>query len=246
MIHKAMILAAGLGTRMRPLTLTTPKPLVKVLGKTLFDYNLDAAIKAGISKFVVNVHYLADQIERHIDLMPKIDITISDERDLLLDSAGGIQKALHHFDGEPFMVLNSDTFWVGGENVNLRHLIDRWDSNKMDILIALAEREKAIGFSGAGDFFKNEAGHLTRRGTEPTAPFAFTGDYIIHPRIFSQIPEEIRNNPFSSNILFDRAIDKHSLYGLKLDGLWLDVGTPQSVALAETAISKLPIREQSG
>ena len=238
MINNAMILAAGLGTRMRPLTLTTPKPLVKVHDKTLFDYNLEAAQKAGITRFVVNIHYLADQMERHIKSLTDVDITISDERTQLMDSAGGILKALKTLGSEPFLVLNSDTFWIGDDNVGLHRLLDAWDTDSMDILMALADRENAVGFTGAGDFFKDDTGHLTRRGKAKTAPFAFTGDYIINPRIFSQIDEHYRGKPFSSNILFDHAIDKHRLHGLQLHGLWLDVGTPQAVDLAEAAITR--------
>ncbi len=233
MIEKAMILAAGLGTRMRPLTDNTPKPLIKVNGKALLDYKLDAAKQAGIKTVVVNVHYLAEQIEEHLSKFNGLEIVISDEREKLLDSGGGIANALNHFDDQPFAILNSDTFWHGDNPPSLVQLIEFWNEDKMDILMALAKTDEAIGFDGAGDFFKDKYDLLTRRGKELSAPFAFSGDYIVHPKIFENAPD----GPFSANSLYDEAIAAQRLYGLKLNGLWLHVGTPQSLSEAQSAIA---------
>ncbi|MCP4185239.1 MAG: nucleotidyltransferase family protein [Hyphomicrobiales bacterium] len=235
MIENAMILAAGLGTRMRPLTKDIPKPLVKVHQKSLIDYKLDAARKSGIKNIVVNVHYLADQMEEHLNDIDGIDITISDERDLLLDSGGGILNALNHFDNKPFLVMNSDTFWIDDTPDSLLQLFDKWDSATMDILLALANKNQAVGFHGSGDFFMKNDGCLSWRGKNKAAPYAFAGDYILHPRIFHDMQE----GPFSSLMLFDRAMTKDRLHGVNLEGTWLDVGTPDSLIKAEQAIALL-------
>ena len=236
MIDQAIILAAGLGTRMQPITNTIPKPLVIINGKALIDHKLDAARRAGIGKIVVNVHHLAGQLEQHLEKITDLEIIFSDERKQLMDSGGGIVKALKHFDNRPFVVLNSDTFWHGDESANLRSLIDSWDNAKMDILMGLAEVEKAVGFYSAGDFFMDEEGLLARRGEHESAPYAFCGDYITHPQVFKNSPKE----PFSSNTLFDQAISKHRLKGKPLNGLWLHVGTPDSIREAERAIAHFP------
>ncbi len=233
MVNKAMILAAGLGTRMRPLTNAIPKPLVKVNHKPLIDYKLDAARRAGIEKVIVNVHYLADQMEEHLQACDDLEVIISNERDLLLDSGGGIFNALSNFDNEAFLVMNSDTFWIDDNPPSLLQLLQCWDDDNMDILLALANREYAVGFHGVGDFFLKEDRLLAWRGERSTAPFTFAGDYIIHPRAFYNIPE----GPFSSLILFDRAMDNNRLCGIQLDGTWLDVGTPRSLKEAEQAIT---------
>lgn len=232
MIKRAMILAAGLGNRMRPLTDTTPKPLIKVNGKTLIDHKIDAALDAGIETVVVNVHYLADQLEQHLAGRHNPQIIISNERDALLDSGGGIFNAIKYFNDQPFYVLNSDTFWCHDNTPSLKQLASQWDPDQLDILMALADISQSVGFPGQGDFFRDDQGLLTRRGTAASAPLAFAGDYIVHPRIFRDLPE----GPFSANMLFDRAIAAHRLAGHQLDGLWLHVGTPQSIIDAEHAI----------
>ncbi len=231
-----MILAAGLGTRMRPLTNDTPKPLIKVNGKALIDYKLDAAKQAGIKTVVVNVHYLAEQIEDHLSKIKGLELIISYERKELLDSGGGIVNALKHFNDDPFVILNSDTFWHGDNPPNLLQLMEFWNETNMDILMALAKTDEAIGFDGAGDFFNDHNHRLTRRGKELSAPYAFSGDYIVHPKIFENIPK----GPFSANSLYDAAIASQRLYGLKLQGLWLHVGTPQSLSEAQSAIALHP------
>ncbi len=233
MIEKAMILAAGLGTRMRPLTNDTPKPLIKVNGKALIDYKLDAAKQAGIKTVVVNVHYLADQLEDHLHQVNGLEIIISDEREELLDSGGGIANALNHFGDQPFAILNSDTFWHADQPPSLVQLMEHWNKENMDILMALAKTEEAVGFGGAGDFFKDQNHLLTRRGKQLSAPFAFSGDYIVHPKIFQNAPD----GRFSANSLFDTAIAAQRLYGLKMNGLWLHVGTQQSISEAQSAIA---------
>ena len=235
MIENAMILAAGLGTRMRPLTNDIPKPLVKIHQKSLIDYKLDAARKSGIKKIVVNVHYLADQLEEHLNNVDGLDIVISDERDLLLDSGGGIFKALNHFNNEPFLVMNSDTFWIDDNPASLLQLFKKWDSTAMDILLALASKNQAVGFQGLGDFFIKNNNCLAWRAENKTAPYAFAGDYVLHPRVFDDVPE----GPFSSLLLFDRAMTKDRLHGATLEGTWLDVGTPDSLTNAEQAIAQL-------
>lgn len=236
MIDQAIILAAGLGTRMQPITNTIPKPLVKIDGKTLIDHKLDAARRAGIRKIIVNVHHLAEQLEEHLEKIHDLEIIISNERKLLMDSGGGITKALVHFDNRPFVVLNSDTFWHADEPANLLFLGENWNGDEMDILMGLADVEKAVGFHGAGDFFKSADGCLTRRGKHSSAPYAFCGDYITHPDVFQNSPTA----PFSSNTLFDEAISKHRLKGKLLKGLWLHVGTPESIGEAERAIAHFP------
>ena len=233
MIKKAMILAAGLGTRMRPLTNQCPKPLIKVDGIALIDHKLEAARRAGIKTVVVNVHYLADQLESHLRHCENPRIVISDERDQLMDSGGGISAALSHFGSDPFLVMNSDTFWIADKSPNLLQLLDFWRDGDMDILLSLASKSQAVGFNGVGDFFIDDNHRLVRRGNATCAPYAFAGDYIVHPRIFANRPQV----PFSSNILFNQAIDKGRLWGLQLSGTWLHVGTPAAIAQAEQAIA---------
>ena len=234
MIENAMILAAGLGTRMRPLTNHIPKPLVKVYQKTLIDYKLDVAKRCGIKSVVVNVHYMADQLEEHLKNVGGLEIIISNERDQLLDSGGGIFNALNHFDNKPFLVMNSDTFWIDDNPASLLQLFEKWDSATMDILLALADKNQAIGFHRPGDFFIRKTNRLAWRAENKTAPYAFAGDYVLHPRVFHDVPE----GPFSSLMLFDRAMKKGRLCGANLEGTWLDVGTPDSLREAEQAIAQ--------
>lgn len=233
MIDTAMILAAGLGTRMRPITNTLPKPLVRINNIALIDHKLEALRRARITKAVINVHYLADKIEDHLQSCKDIEIVICDEREQLLNSGGGIANALGHFNNKPILVLNCDVIWHGDKTPNITRLINKWDARQMDLLMGLASVNKAIGFDGAGDFFMDENHLLTRRADAASAPWAFSGEYIIHPDMFQAAPK----GPFSSNLLFDRAIEKNRLKGIELDGLWLHVGTPQSVIDAERAIA---------
>ena len=230
----AMVLAAGLGKRMRPITDTMPKPLVKIFGKTLLDYGLDALDRVSAQKTVVNVHYLAEQIEAHVANRESPDIAISDEREELLDSGGGIKKALPQLGKGPFYLLNADSFWLEGTQPNLGLLANAWDDKCMDILLLLSDMTNAIGYHGNGDFNMDADGLLSRRPERKITPFAYAGAAILHPRIFENTPD----GAFSLNMLFDRAIENQRLYGMRMQGLWLHVGTPEAIAEAESAIAR--------
>lgn len=232
--EKAMILAAGLGKRMRPITDTMPKPLVRVFGKTLLDYGLDALNKANVSNAVVNLHYLGDQIEVHLANRTAPKITLSDERDGLLDSGGGVKKALPQLGKDPFYLLNADSFWLEGIKPNLELLAGAFDENTMDIILLLSGFPNAIGYNGSGDFEMSSDGRLSRRTEKKMAPFVYSGAAIIHPRVFADTPD----GAFSLNLLFDRAIENGRLYGARMEGLWLHVGTPEAITEAEHAIAQ--------
>lgn len=232
--EKAMVLAAGLGKRMRPITDTMPKPLVRVFGKALLDYGLDALKNAKVKSAVVNMHYLADQIENHVANRTAPQISLSDERATLLDSGGGIKKALPHFGSDPFYLLNADSFWLEGIKPNLDLLAASFDAEKMDIILLLSGFTNAIGYDGSGDFEMAPDGKLVRRTEKKMAPFAYAGAAILHPRIFADTPDE----PFSLNLLFDRAIEAERIYGVRMEGLWLHVGTPDAITEAEQAIAQ--------
>ncbi|MEE4013996.1 nucleotidyltransferase family protein [Roseibium sp. FZY0029] len=230
---KAMILAAGLGKRMRPLTATTPKPLIEVNGQALIDHGMDRLAAAGVKSCVVNVHYLADLVEVHVRRRPDMDILISDERDQLLETGGGIKKALPLLGEEPFFQLNADTcYWIEGVKPNLEHMIEAWDESRMDALLLVAETVKAVGYSGRGDFDMAKDGGLTRRLEKGVTPFAYAGATILHPRLFEGAPD----GPFSMNSLFDKAIEAGRLYGVQMEGLWLHIGTPDAIRDAEYAV----------
>jgi MurNAc alpha-1-phosphate uridylyltransferase len=233
-IRFAMVLAAGLGTRMRPITRTLPKPLVSVSGKAMIDYGLDRLAAAGVETIVVNVHYLADQVVEHVKSRPGPKIIISDERDQLLDTGGGIARALPHFGGEPFFVYNSDSTWIEGVRPNFELLGQTWMPNHMDILLMLSPTVRAVGYSGAGDFTIDALGRLSRRIEKRVAPFVYAGAAVVHPRAFEGAPDR----PFSFNVLFDRAIKAGRLYGMRMDGQWLHVGTPEAIHEAELAIAE--------
>lgn len=232
--QRAMVLAAGLGTRMQPITDTMPKPLVRVQGKTLLDHGLDALVRSGVKEAVVNVHHHADQIEQHVATRTDLKIAISDERKELLDSGGGIAKALPRLGKNPFYLLNADSFWIEGFKPNLSRMADIWDNDKMDILLLLACMATAVGFGSRGDFLMDGEGRLERRGEGDVAPFAYAGAAIINPRVFNKAP----NGPFSLNRQFDEALEHDRLFGLRLEGLWLHVGTPDSIREAEEAIAR--------
>jgi N-acetyl-alpha-D-muramate 1-phosphate uridylyltransferase len=230
----AMVLAAGLGKRMRPITEKLPKPLVRVHGKALIDHALDAVAAAGVARAIVNVHHLAQQLEEHLAARPAPQILISDEREALLESGGGVAKALPLIGNDPFYILNSDTFWVEGYRPNLLHLAEQWDGERMDMLLLLASTPAAVGYGGAGDFNMDAQGRLVRRRERQVAPFAYAGAAICNPAIFTDLPP----GAFSLNLLFDRALEAERLFGIRLDGLWLHVGTPDSIAEAEEAIAR--------
>ncbi len=228
----AMVLAAGLGKRMRPITDTMPKPLVKIAGKTLLDWGLDALAEAGVGRAVVNVHYLPDQIVRHVAARRAPRIVISDESAGLLDSAGGIVKALPELGAEPFLVLNADTFWIDGGRPNLERLALAWDAARMDILIMLADLESATGHSGGTDFLVDAEGRLARSKGAPDG-LIYAGAAIVHPRIFAGADA----TPHSLNRYFDMAIAEGRLFGVKMEGRWITVGTPDAIPLAEAAVA---------
>jgi MurNAc alpha-1-phosphate uridylyltransferase len=229
-----MVLAAGLGTRMRPLTDHRPKPLVEVAGKALLDHVLDRLADEGVAHAVVNVHYLADQIERHVAARTRPAITISDERGMILGTGGGVTRALPLLGADPFFHLNADTMWIDGVKSNLARLAEAFDPARMDAALLLAPAAGSIGYDGAGDYAMSADGRLQRRGERETVPFVFAGAAILHPRLFADAPE----GEFALTRLFDRAGTAGRLFGLRLDGIWMHVGTPEAIAEAEKAIAK--------
>ena len=230
---EAMVLAAGLGTRMRPITDTKPKPLVEVAGKPLIDHVLDKLAEAGVRHAVVNVHHHADQMVAHLKARSAPRVTISDEREELLDSGGGVVKALPSLKGDAIFVLNSDTFWLDGASRNLPRMAEVWDPDRMDALLLVAALTASVGFDGAGDFSFSADGRLRRRAERLVTPFAFAGVSIMSRKSFEDAPD----GPFSLNRIWDKAIEADRLFGLRLDGTWLHVGTPQAIVEAEQAIA---------
>ena len=232
--RRAMVLAAGLGKRMRPLTDTLPKPLIKIAGKSLLDRGLDTLAQAGVEQAIVNVHYLGDMIATHVAGRTAPSIVISDETDMLLDSAGGIVRALPLLGDEPFFVLNADTFWVDRDGLDLERLALAWDGERMDTLLMLARPDDATGHSGSTDFLLDAEGRLARAHAAPEG-LIYAGAAILHPRIF----DGVRAEPHSLNRYFDRAIERGTLHGLPLKGHWITVGTPGAIADAEAALARL-------
>ena len=231
--HTAMIMAAGLGKRMRPLTATRPKPLIEVNGKALLDHVLEKLHAAGVRKVVVNVHYLADALEAHLASRAHgLDVVISDERNLLLETGGGLVQAEPLIDADPFLSLNSDNLWVDGPADTLRLLASHWDDAKMDALLLLVPLARALNHKGMGDFHMGRTGRLRRRQPSHVAPFVFTGIQMLSKRLLRDAP----HGPFSTNILWDRAIEEGRCFGAVHQGLWFDVGTPASIPLTEAAL----------
>jgi MurNAc alpha-1-phosphate uridylyltransferase len=228
----AMVMAAGLGTRMRPLTDTLPKPLVPVAGKPLIDHVLDKLAEAGVGTAVINVHYFADQIERHVTGRRAPKIVISDERARLLGTGGGVIHALPKLGGAPFFHVNSDTLWLDGVTPNLERLAHAFDPATMDALLLLAATPDSIGYAGRGDYNMCPDGLLRRRTEQEVVPFVFAGVAILSPALFKDAPA----GEFSLTTLFDRASEAGRLAGLRLEGLWMHVGTPEAVGAAEAAI----------
>ncbi|ODS01752.1 mannose-1-phosphate guanylyltransferase [Methyloceanibacter superfactus] len=229
----AMVLAAGYGARMRPLTDTLPKPLVKLAGRALVDHVLDRLAAAGVETAIVNVHYLPEQVEAHMQersgRAPKT--IISDERDVLLDTGGGAKKALPQLGPGPFFIHNSDSVWAEGAAAALPHMLRQWDATRMDCLLLLAPMSTSLGYHARGDFDMAPDGHLTRRGERQVVPFAFAGVSLCEAKLFDGAPD----GPFSLNLLWDQALAKGRLYGLRLDGRWMHVGTPEALAEAEAS-----------
>jgi MurNAc alpha-1-phosphate uridylyltransferase len=231
-VTTAFVLAAGMGTRMRPLTDNMPKPMVRLKGKPLIDHVLDRLVSAGIERAVVNVHHYADMLIQHLAQRTQPVVLISDERDALLDTGGGAIRALPMLGVDPFIIHNSDCVWIEGVGCNLTRMIEAWDPDRMDSLMLLATASHSLGYDGPGDFNMDADGRLSRRGERRVAPFAFTGVSIAHPRMFDDSPL----GSFSLNRLWDVAINRGRLFGLTLDGVWMHVGTPDAVEEAERRI----------
>ena len=226
-----MVMAAGMGKRMRPLTATQPKPMVRVAGKPLIDHTLDRLAEAGVAKAVVNVHYLADVLEAHLGERKVPSITISDERDVLLETGGAMIKAQDHLP-DPFFCLNSDNIWLDGPRNAFAELSARWDSDTMDALLLVVPHSRAINFNGKGDFHLDSVGRISRRKSGRIAPFIYTGIQIVSHRLLRDAPE----GKFSTNILWSRALEEGRLFGLPFTGQWFEVGTPQSIRPTEDAL----------
>jgi MurNAc alpha-1-phosphate uridylyltransferase len=228
----AMVMAAGLGTRMRPYNGQIPKPLVTVGGKALIDHVLDRLAQAGVARAVVNVHHLADQIENHLKGRKTPEIVISDERAQLLGTAGGPVNAMPSLGGGPFFLVNSDTIWIDGVMPNLKRLAASFDAERMDALLLMAPTATATGYSGRGDFSMATDGRLKRRAERDVVPFVYAGAAILTPAFFAGVGP----GPSSMSPLFARAEETGRLHGLRLDGIWMHVGTPDAVAAAEAAL----------
>jgi N-acetyl-alpha-D-muramate 1-phosphate uridylyltransferase len=232
-INTAMVLAAGLGTRMRPAAHDRPKPLVALARKPLIDHVLDRLAAAGIVNVIVNVHHRADQIVEHLAGRTEPAITISDERQHLLDTGGGVKKALPLLGSDGFIVHNSDSVWLETHTSNLERLIAAWDPTRMDCLLMLALGSAAIGYEGRGDFSLDGDSRVRRRRESEVVPFVYTGVQIVHPRAFAMTPE----GPFSNNLVWNHAMLTGRAYGLRMDGLWMHVGAPDALAAAEHVLA---------
>jgi MurNAc alpha-1-phosphate uridylyltransferase len=230
---RAIVLAAGLGTRMRPYNGHIPKPLVELGGKSLIDYALDRLADAGVERAVVNVHHLADALERHLARRRRPQIVISDERGALLGTGGGVAKALPELGAAPFFLANSDTVWLDGVEPNFARLAAAFDPTAMDALLLLAPTEDSIGYAGRGDFAMLPDGRLQRRTGNEVVPFVYAGAAILAPALFADPP----TGAFSLTVLFDRAGNSGRLFGLGLEGVWMHVGTPEAVAAAEAKLA---------
>jgi len=235
MPKSAIVLAAGLGTRMRPYNGHIPKPLVAIGGKSLIDYGLDRLADAGVERAVVNVHHLADAVERHLAARKKPRIVISDERGELLGTGGGIAKALSKLDDTPFFLVNSDTLWLDGVKPNFARLAEAFDADTMDVLLLLASTTGSIGYEGRGDYAMLPDGRLRRRAEQEVVPFIYAGAAILSPALFANAPA----GAFPLTLLFDRAGANGRLFGLRLEGVWMHVGTPEAVAAAEAALAAM-------
>ncbi|HJT43226.1 MAG TPA: nucleotidyltransferase family protein [Rhizomicrobium sp.] len=236
-VTAAMMMGAGLGTRMRPLTDDCPKPLVTVGGKTLIDHSIDRLVAAGVTLLVVNVHYKADMLQAHLSKRRDVEIVISDETDRLLDTGGGVVKAMPYFGDRSFFVLNSDSIWIEGAAPALPAMLSQWDDRSMDGLLLLAEMKTALGYEGTGDFALRPGSDVIRArdATGAERILAYPGVQIAHPRLFANSPP----GAFSTNIMWDRAIAKGRLFGSVLDGTWIHVGTPRARDEAQATLAAL-------
>ena len=235
-ITQAMILAAGLGTRLRPITDSMPKPLVPVGGRPMIDYVLDLLVKAGVNKAAVNVHHFAEQMEAHISRETRLDIRVSDERNALMNSGGGLVKGLKLLDrAKPVLVMNADLFWVAEdtrESSALSRLARHFDPASMDMLLLCVALENTTGHNGKKDFSLGTDGRLSRYTEGAPNPVVYAGALAVHPVLFADAPQDA----FNLNIYFDRAIAAGRLYGLMLDAQWITVGTPEAIGEAEAVL----------
>jgi len=232
--NTAMVFAAGLGVRMRPITHTLPKPLVKVGGRALIDHCLDRLAENGVERAIVNVHWLADPVEAHLERRTTPKILISDEREKLLDQGGAIKRALPLIGPDPFLICNTDAFWIEGPRSNVARLADAFDPKRMDVMLLVAATAGAVGVDWPGDFTMTKEGRLEAREAPRIAPFVYTGVGVVKPELFAGEPAEVfRLAPF-----FHSAAAKGRLFGVRLDGLWLHVGRPETIAEAEAAIAR--------
>ena len=228
-LKKAMILAAGLGLRMRPITNRTPKPLVQVDGHSLIDRAIDRLVEGGVTDVIVNLHYLGDQIERHLSCRENPGITFLWERNMLLETGGGVKNALKKLGNDPFWVVNCDSIWLNGPQKMMARAIEQWDPEKMDALLVLHSTVDAYGYEGQGDFLADPNGLLTRRPKLEVVPWVFTGIQILNPKVFDNTPD----GAFSLNVVYNNLIENERLYGLVHDGEWFHVGTPEGLGEVE-------------
>jgi len=234
-ITKAIIMGAGLGTRMAPLTDTVPKPLIPFRGRPLIDHALERLHDAGVKEAVVNLHYKADQLEAHLQGRQNPNVIFSDERDLLLDTGGGVKKARHLLGDDPIFTFNSDSVWIEGRRPTMRRMIETWDPTRMDALLMIASATNTIGEVRRGDFSMSADGQLARRQEQSVAPFMYAGVQIIDPTLFDEGPE----GPFSTNFVWDRSIERGRLFGLRMEATWMHVGTSEDLADAERFLRDL-------
>ena len=235
-VDTAMIMAAGLGKRMRPLTESRPKPLVEVAGKAMIDHCFEKLVEAGIGKAVVNVHYLADMMEAHLAALPyPIEIRVSDEREQLLETGGGLVQAEPLIEEDVFFCINSDNLWTDGPTNSLRQLAQAWDEDRMDALLLLIPREAAHNYKGDGDFHLDEEKRISRKLPDQKAPLIYSGIQLISKRLLRDAP----TGPFSTNIFWERAIGEGRLFGAVHEGQWFEVGSPQAIAPTEAALANV-------
>jgi MurNAc alpha-1-phosphate uridylyltransferase len=232
---RAMVLCAGLGQRMRPLTETTPKPLLTLGGRSLVDRILDRLVESGVEEAVVNLHYLGDQLEEQLSKRKDIKVTFSWEKEAVLETGGGIKQALPLLGEEPFFAINGDVLWLNGLRPALERLAEKWDPEVMDLLLLMHPTAYALGYEGPGDFMMDPLGRLQRRDPRQISPFVFTGVEIVKPELFEKTPE----GPFSMNLIFDRVQEAERLYGLRHDGEWFHLGTPPDLKRAEAQLHHL-------
>ena len=235
-VKTAMIMAAGLGKRMRPLTETRPKPLVEVDGKAMIDHCFEKLVEAGIGKAVVNVHYLADMMEAHLAALPyPVDIRVSDERPQLLETGGGLVQAEPMIAEDIFFCINSDNLWTDGPTNSLLELAQAWDEDRMDALLLLVPRAAAHNYNGDGDFHLDDENRISRKLPGQTAPLIYSGIQLISKRLLRDAPV----GAFSTNIFWERAIGEGRLFGAVHEGQWFEVGSPQAIAPTESALANV-------